>query len=273
MNATVQSATRAGHYVNAGGLRTYYEVEGEGDPLILLHGGLMTVETWDAQTPALASTYRVYVPERRGHGRTPDVEGPITYDNMAHDTIAFMEALNIESAHLVGWSDGALVGLIVALRRPDLVRKLVFIGQPINLDDARPEALALMEHVSPAILPPMLKDLYATVSPDGPDHFEVIAEKAVAMWRVDPGIPTSALEAVAAPMLILAGDDDFVSIEQAGAMLRALPNGQLGIVPGTSHQLLMEKPDIANRLILDFLAVEQTPKLMPLAEMAAAMSA
>src|SRR5437879_5994609 len=120
MTTQEDNPARTGAYVDAGGVRTYYAVEGEGEPLILLHGGGATLETFDGETSALASKYRVYLPERRGHGRTPDVEGPITYEIMAQDTIAFLEATGIASAHLVGWSDGALVGLLVALRRPDL---------------------------------------------------------------------------------------------------------------------------------------------------------
>ena len=188
MNNNGGNPTRAGGYVDAGGVRTYYAVEGEGEPLILLHGGACTIETFDGQTPALASKYRVYLPERRGHGRTPDVEGPITYENMAQDTIAFIEALAIPSAHLVGWSDGALVGLLVALRRPELVRKLVLIGQAVNLEGARPEAVALMERFTPEFFPPMLVQMYAAVSPDGPDHFAVVFDKLVPLWRTDPGI-------------------------------------------------------------------------------------
>jgi pimeloyl-ACP methyl ester carboxylesterase len=98
-----------GEYVNAGGVRTFYEVRGEGEPLVLLHSGLATTESWAMRIPALAQRYRVYVPERRGHGRTPDVDGPITYETMAAGT---------GPAHLVGWSDGAVVGMLVALRRP-----------------------------------------------------------------------------------------------------------------------------------------------------------
>src|SRR4051794_33250491 len=153
MATTEQDAARGGKYVDAGGVHTYYEVAGAGEPLVLLHGGFCTVETFGAQTPALAGQYRVYVPERRGHGRTPDVEGPITYENMAQDTIAFMEALGISSAHLVGWSDGAIVGLLVALHRPDLVRKLVLIGQAVNHEGATPEVNRLMANFTQQDLP------------------------------------------------------------------------------------------------------------------------
>ena len=122
-----------GAYVNAGGVHTYYEVSGEGEPLVMLHGGLATAESWAMQVPALAERYRVYVPERRGHGRTPDVGGPITYEMMAADTAAFLDAAGTGATHLVGWSDGAVVGMPVALRRPELVLKLAVIEQDAKI--------------------------------------------------------------------------------------------------------------------------------------------
>jgi len=264
---------RDGGHVEAGGLRTYYEVRGAGDPVILLHGGMCTAETFDAQADALATRYRVYVPERRGHGRTPDVAGPITYENMAGDTIAFMEAMGLQSAHLAGWSDGALVGLLVAMRRPEAVRKLVLIGQYVNIDGAREEGMALLHAFTTETFPPMFRQMYAAVSPDGPEHFDVVFDKLAPLWRGDPGIALDDLAAVTAPTLVLAGDDDVLTIEHAAALARALPDAQLAIVPGTSHGLPMEKPEVVNRLLLDFLADEQTPKMLVISEMLAAMSA
>ena len=266
MTNDTDTPTRTRDYVDAAGVRTYYEAAGEGEPLILLHGGMCTVETFEGQTPALAAQYRVYVPERRGHGRTADVEGPITYENMAQDTIAFMDALGIESAHLVGWSDGALVGLLVALRQPRLARKLVLIGQNVNLEGARPESLAMREHMTAESLPPMFEQMYAAVSPDGADHWGIVCAKVIQMWRADPAIELDSLAAVTAPTLVMLGDDDIVSIEHAAALQRALPSAQLAVVPGASHALPLEKPDLTNRLILDFLAVDQVPKMMSLSE-------
>src|SRR5205823_3924352 len=121
-------------YVDADGARTYYEVEGTGEPLVMLHGGLCAIETFGALRSGMVKRHRIYLPERRGHGRTPDVEGPYSFEVMARDTIAFMDAIDLDSAHILGWSDGASVGLLTALHRPDLVRKLVLIGQPANLD-------------------------------------------------------------------------------------------------------------------------------------------
>jgi pimeloyl-ACP methyl ester carboxylesterase len=273
MATTEHPTSHAGTYVDAGGVHTYYEVTGTGEPLVLLHGGLCTAETWGAQTPALAEHYRVYVPERRAHGRTPDVDGPITYDVMAKDTIAFMDAVGIPSARIVGWSDGALVGLLVALERPDLVAKLVLIGQSLNFDGTRSEAVELLDWMSPELFPPSFEQLYAALSPDGPEHYRVVFDKLTDLWRRDPGIPLSRLADVTAPTLVLLGDDDLLTNEHAVAISDALPQSQLAIVPGASHALPMERPDLTNQLLLGFLAAEQAPKLFPLREMLAQIKA
>jgi pimeloyl-ACP methyl ester carboxylesterase len=249
--------TRNGSYVDAGGVKTYYEVIGAGDPLVLLHGGFCPAETFDGLTPGLARTYRVYVPERRGHGRTPDVEGPITFEVMARDTSAFMGALDIRDAHLVGYSDGAVVALHVALKRPELVRRLVLIGTAANHDGVPAEAREELARMTPEMLPPFLRDLYAAVSPDGAEHFEVIFEKLISTWRAEPTFELSDLEGIAAPTLVMLADADVVTIEHAAAMQRAIPDAQLAVVPGTSHGLPMEKPELVSTLVLGFLAEDR----------------
>src|SRR2546423_7166139 len=110
-----------GEYVTINGLKTWFDEDGTGDPLVLLHGGMCTNETWGAQTSAFAERFRVLAPERRGHGHTADVEGPLTYADMAADTIGFLDEVVGGASHLVGWSDGGIVGLLVAAARPDLV--------------------------------------------------------------------------------------------------------------------------------------------------------
>ena len=262
MTTTAHSNARPGDYVDAGGLRTYFEAYGDGEPLLLLPGGLCTAETFDGQSAPLGERHRVYVVERRGQGRTPDVDGPITYENMADDTIAFLEAMEIGSAHLVGWSDGALVGLHVALRRPELVRKLVLIGQYVNLQGARPEQYLFLERVTRDAFPPSFEQAYAAVSPDGPEHFGVVFEKLLPLWRSDPSFTPTDLEHVAAPPLVLMGDDDVLSLEHAAMLQQAVPDCMIAVVPGTSHALPLEKPELVSRLVLDFLADEQRPKLL-----------
>jgi pimeloyl-ACP methyl ester carboxylesterase len=250
-----------GEYVDAGGVRTYYEVHGDGDPALLLHGGFEGAESWGAQTPELSRHYRLIVPERRGHAHTPDVDGPITYGIMAADTIAFMETVRTGPAHLIGWSDGAMVALLAALKRPDLVRKLVLIGQFVNLDGAEAWFTDLCARWTPADVPAMFREDYGKLSPDGPGHFDVFAGKLLDLWQTEPKLAVSELGAVHLPTMVLAGDTDIVTLEHAIAMYRALPDGQLAIVPGASHTAPIEKPQLVNDLILGFLAKEQSPKL------------
>lgn len=257
--AAPHDAAKVQEYVNAGGLRTYYEAEGTGEPLVLLHGGLTTIETLGGLTPKLAEHYRVHLPERRGHGRTADVDGPITYELMAQDTIAFMAAVGLSSAHLVGWSDGAVVGLLVALDRPDLVRRLVLIGQNVNPEGLPPEVLEMMKlDKMPDMLPPMLREMYGNVSPDGPDHWDVVVDKIWQMIRTEPNIDLTELAKVSSPTLVVVADRDFPTVEHAVAMYRALPGSQLAVVPGATHALPMENPEAVSRLVLDFLGAPAT---------------
>ena len=159
------SVRSAAMFVDAGGVHTYYEEEGSGEPLLLLHGGLVTIETWENQRAALAERFHVYLPERRGHGRTPDVPGPTGYDLMAADTAAFMQALGLELAHLVGWSDGGNVALELALAWPQLVRKLVLIGAAADVSGSTAESTEWVNSLSADDLPPFLTEPYARLSP------------------------------------------------------------------------------------------------------------
>lgn len=249
----MHAARRNGAYLDIGSVHTYYEVQGEGDPLVLLHGGLCAAETFDGMTPGLAERFRVYVPERRGHGRTADVDGPITYRNMAADTVAFMDVLGIGGAHMVGFSDGAAVAVHVALERPDLVRRLVLIGQAFNHDGLPPGMDEMLGDVA-AHLPPMLAQLYGAVSPDGPEHFAIIVEKLATTWATEPSFTLETLATVAAPALFMMGDNDAVTLAHADAVRRTIPGSQLAVVPGATHGLPMEKPELTVRLVLDFLA-------------------
>jgi pimeloyl-ACP methyl ester carboxylesterase len=262
-------------YIDAGGLHTYYEVRGTGDPVVLLHGGLCTVETLMPITPTLAEQYQVFTPERRGHGRTPDVDGPITYGNMAADTIAFLDALELRRVRLAGVSDGGNVALLVALARPDLVGRLIVIGAAANRDGYTPEQIELFQawrgRPSPAIMAGF-KQMYGSVSPRGPEQFEVLFAKHGEMWASEPDLDLADLNRVEAPTMILLGDDDVLTIEHAAAMVRALPDAQLAVVPGTSHAVVMEKPELVNRLLLDFLADEQVPRMMSLRALLAQVS-
>lgn len=247
-------------HVDAGGVRTYYEAEGNGDPMLMLHGGLCAIETFGGLREQLTQHYRVYLPERRGTGRTPDVDGPYHYEEMAQDTIAFMQAIGLTSCHVLGFSDGANVGMIMALRHPELVGTQVFIGGNINHDGDPPEAKGMLQldAMPQEAIPPMLRDLYAAVSPDGGDHWDVVLDKTWKMIQTEPTMSLDDLRRVSTPTLMLFGEQDFVTAEYAAEMQAALPNSTLIIVPGASHGLPMELPDVVARHVVDFLAGAST---------------
>lgn len=253
-----------GTYVELPGVKTWYETQGTGDPLLLLHGGFCTNETWGAQRAAFAAQFRVLLPERRGHGHTSDVEGPLSYQDMADDTIAFLETVVGGPAHLVGWSDGGIVALLVAIARPDLVRKVVAMGAnflPTPECAAAPEMLDHMSPDDPGMAP--FREMYEAASPDGADHWPVVVDKVVDLLRTQPTIPADHLARITAPTLVLVGDDDLMTLEHTVALYRAIPHSELAVVPGASHALPMEKPEQANRIVLDFLTHDPIPTMFP----------
>ena len=135
---------------------------------------------------------------------------------MAADTISFLDAVGVEGAHLVGWSDGAVVALLVARQRPDLARRLVLIGQPVNVDGLPDEMRAALSHgLTKQMLPPMLEELYAATSPDGPAHFDAVAEKLFALYKVEPNMELDELAVINTPTLMMIGDDDICTVEHA----------------------------------------------------------
>jgi pimeloyl-ACP methyl ester carboxylesterase len=244
-------------FIDVKGVHTYYEVHGEGDPLVLLHGGGDSGAGFGSQIPALAEHYRVIVPDRRGHGRTPDVEGPLTYPGMTEDTIAFLTAIDVAKAHLVGWSDGGIIALLLASERPDLVDRVVTMGSNVSGDGYSAAGRAALAPDSP--LMDFLREDWEKLTPDGADHWPVVLDKIGHLW-LDPYDYRDRLASIAAPTLLMQGDDDMITPEHSLEMFRAIDNAQLAIVPGASHVMPIEKPDLINRLILDFLGGPERPE-------------
>jgi pimeloyl-ACP methyl ester carboxylesterase len=246
-------------YCELGQVKTWYEMRGNGEPLALLHPGMADARAFSPNIEALADHFRVYTPERRGHGRTPDVDGEITFELMAADTTAFLEEVVEGPAHLVGMSDGAIVALLVALRRPDLVERLVLVAGVFHLDGWVPQAIDPQNE-----LPEFMADSYGEISPDGRAHFRVVADKVARMHLKEPALTTTDLGTLESRTLVMIGDDDEVTLEHAVAAYRAIPDAELAVVPGTSHGLLVEKPELCNDLIVNFLHDQPAPTMAPI---------
>jgi pimeloyl-ACP methyl ester carboxylesterase len=243
-------------YINAGGVKTYYEVHGHGQPLLLFHGGLTPLELMSNQIDALAQHFQVIVPERRGHGRTPDVPGPITYDAMTRDAFAFMDTLQIDHAQVVGWSDGGIVGLYMAARQPHRITRLAMISACYNFDGNTSDFLDLIRQSTPETCHPELIAMYQQLSPDGPQHWDVFYNKMKQLALTPWGLDRSSLATVKAKTLVIAADHDIVTLEQSVDMFRAIPNAQLCIVPDGSHLLPVEQADLINSTLLRFFGVD-----------------
>ena len=184
---------------------------------------------------------------------------------MAADSIAFLTAFIGGPAHLVGFSDGSIVGLLVAMARPDLVDKLVVIGANYDVSGLAPEAMegfASVQADSDDLA--TFRTPYEAVSPDGPEHWPVIVAKFKDMIATQPTISVEQLAGITAATLVVVGDNDMITLEHTVNLFRAIPNSELAVVPGSSHAVAMEKPELVNRLVLDFLQKDPVPTYMPL---------
>ncbi len=244
--------TGAGHYVSVRGIRMYYEIHGRGPALVLLHGGTGDGTQFSKQVPAFAKRFRFIVPDLRAQGRTTDGPGPLTYHAMAEDVVALMDRLHVRTADLVGWSDGGIVGLDIAIRHPRRLRHLVTFGANFQPDGLGPEEVEWSAHASAQSLGPAVRLEYQRLAPD-PGHYETAMNKILAMWRVEPRFSLAELRSIRVMTLIAAGEHDLVRRDHTEALAQAIPGAQLWIVPGTTHSAIHEEPDLVNERVLEFL--------------------
>lgn len=249
-------------YADINGHPTWTTEIGQGaQTVLLLHGGLSNSDfLLDAIGPALAQRYRVVAFDRRGHGRTADTDADFHYDDMVTETVGVLETVVGGPAHLVGWSDGGIVALLVALRRPDLVDRMVVIGTNYRFDAIH----EMGSEGEPSEFFRSIAAAYAERSPDGPEHFDAVATKSFAMFASEPTMTVDDLARIVPPTLVVSGDDDLARMDHTVSLYEALPAGQLAVVPAASHAVVVEKPDKVTALVLDFLGQELPPKtLMP----------
>ena len=232
-------------YAPVNDLHMYYEVHGEGPPLVLLHGAYMTVEMMEPLTAVLSELRQVIVPELQGHGRTADADRPLTYERMGDDVAALIEHLELGQPDVVGYSMGGGAALRLAIQHPELVRRLVLVSAGYRYDGMPAEAIAMFPSITPAMFAgsPMETE-YQRLSPH-PEAFPTLVEKLKTLDTTDFAWDDEVRQ-MTTPTLIVAGDADGVTAEHAvslfklrggGGMgdLSGLPESQLAILPGTTH--------------------------------------
>jgi len=258
--------------VEVNGMQVYYEVSGTGDPLVVLHGAYMNIPSMGRIIPMLAETHKVYALEFQGHGRTTDIDRPITYPNLADDVAAFMDKVGIEKADVFGYSMGSAAGLQLAIRHPEKVNKLVAASVAYDLQGWQPAFRDFIPQMSPDMFVggPM-EDEYRKLAAD-PEGFPALVDKLIALEK-EPMAWEEDVKALKTPVLIITGDADVATLEHSVSLLRLLGGGGMGdmgaplpasrlaVLPATSHTAVITQPELLHAFIEPFLKGE-TPKGM-----------
>lgn len=261
-----------GDRVEVNGMQMYYEVSGAGEPLVVLHGAYMNIPSMGKIVSKLALTHKVYALEFQGHGRTTDIDRPITYPNLADDVAVFMDKVGLKKADVFGYSMGAAAGLQLAIRHPDKVNKLVAASAAYDAQGWQPEFTAFIPQMTVEMFVnmPFAQDYKKLAA--NPDGFPALVKKLIALEH-EPMAWGNELKALKTPVLIIAGDADVATLEHAVAMFRLLGGGGMGdmgkplpasrlaILPATSHTAVIGQTDLLFGLIEPFLKGE-TPKGM-----------
>ena len=254
--STAGSTTPAapGRHASIGPLRMYHEVHGAGEPVVLLHGGGSTIQTsFGRLLPRLAAARQVIAVELQAHGRTADVDRPLSFTQDADDVAALLQQLGIAGADVIGFSNGATTAVHLAIRHPAAVRKLVLISGTLSAAGMLPELREAFK-AEPSVdnMPPSLRSAYEAVAPR-PQDLPIMVEKGALRMRNFEDIPPAAVRALEAPALVIAGDRDVIRPEHTVEMFRTFRHGSLAILPGTDHMQIMDRDDLLWPLIAPFL--------------------
>jgi pimeloyl-ACP methyl ester carboxylesterase len=244
---TGQSHT--GARANVNGVSIYYETYGKGPPVLVLHGATGFLETMHYFIQALAPSHTVIAVDSRAQGRSTDSSPPLSYTLMANDMIKLMDTLHIKQADVVGWSDGGIIGLDMAMTHPDRVRRLVAISANYDVNGLDPQAFHAGFEAETAA---QVKPFYDRIAPD-PSHFPIMLRKVSAMLRSQPHYTTAELSLIRARVLIVAGEHDLILRWHTDNLAHAVPGAREVIVPGATHFGPLEQPAVYSDLVVNFL--------------------
>jgi pimeloyl-ACP methyl ester carboxylesterase len=263
--AMTASAQMVGQHVEVNGASLYVEEHGQGDPLVLVHMGLASSGAWAGVVPLLAESFRVITFDSRGHGRSSNPDGVLSYEVMTHDTAALIETLGLDRPFVGGWSDGGEVALQFGLRYPGRARALISGGTSLELgtENARSEIRAFfhadddgvvdLDAVAGAFAQTLLP-IMRQWHPHGERHWQTIVQQSAAMMLTYAGLTRAQVERITEPVLVAVGDrDEHIPVEEAVRLYRWLPEAELAILPGTAHLRPIFEPTTFVRVLTDFL--------------------
>jgi pimeloyl-ACP methyl ester carboxylesterase len=241
--APVSATAETGGYAAINGLKMYYQVEGTGRPLVLLHGGVCTIELClGTIRAALGDGGKVVAMEQQGHGRTADLDRPLSYEQMTEDTAALLRQLKIENADVFGYSMGGGIALRLAIKYPGLVRKVAVFGTPYSNGGLVAGFAENFKAMKPDDIPAPFREAYAKLAPN-PKGWPALVEKIKEMSLTVKPLRQEDLRAIKAPVLVMVGDADIVRPEHAVEMFRLIPHAQLAVVPLSDHFAPIQRSD------------------------------
>lgn len=252
------SNPEAGNYVDVNDIKVYYEVYGEGEPLLLLHGNGGSIESFIYQIPELSKHFKVITIDSRAQGRSSDSDQEISYALMASDMSELIDKLNLGKVNVVGGSDGGNVGLELAYAHPEKVLKVITFGANYSNENflAPPENVT-MDPNDPLIVrtSPMIQR-YSTAAErlsSNKERLPIIKKKLEVLWEKYPNFTLDQLKSINVPFMIVVGDHDLINIDHTISLFKNLPKAQLFVVPGASHLVYAEYPELVNNEITRFL--------------------
>jgi len=242
-------------YAEINSVKLYYEITGEGEPLLLLHGGLGGSDHFSKIIPSLSGSFRVITVDRRGHGRSYDNGEPYTYATMADETAAFLDHLQLDSVNILGFSDGGVVGYHLASTYPNKVRKLAAVGANFRVDGLTEETIDFMKNrLTPENLSEVFPEIelkYTATNPQ-PENFAAFVTRSHALWLRDPYLTEEQMSGIQAPVLFIVGENDAVRIEHVLLMRTLVEHSQMCVLPGATHFVLGENPKVVLPILMDF---------------------
>ncbi|WP_292171340.1 alpha/beta hydrolase [Mesorhizobium sp.] len=237
-------------YAPVNGIQMYYAVFGAGDPVLLIHGGLGHADIWASQVATLSKTHKVIVADSRGHGRSTRTEQPYGYDLMASDYLALLDYLKIDKTALVGWSDGGIIGIDIALHHPERLTRLFAQAANVTTDGVDPGVMT--NKTFAAYIERSGRD-YKKMSKT-PDQYDAFVAQISHMWESEPAWIKEQLGKIATPTAIVAGDhDEAIKREHTEYMASVIPGAKLIILPNASHFAMLQAPDEYSKAALDFI--------------------
>ncbi|KAF0248557.1 MAG: hypothetical protein FD167_2041 [bacterium] len=237
-------ANPKGHFADVNNIKLYYETYGSGQPMLIIHPNGGNIAAMSDQIKFFSPNHKVIVADSRGHGKSEIGTGKLTYEQMSEDFNLLLDQLNIKSVYILGWSDGGIIGLLLAINHPDKVTKLAIMGANLNPSAAYDWALKWAEQE--------FKRVNQMIEKGDKSQPWAALKQQLELLEKQPNIPVSDLKKISVPTLVMAGDKDVIRTEHTVQIFENLPNAHLCIFPGSTHIIPQQNPGLFNRTVANF---------------------